>query len=116
MILDEKDYGSFTFRGKEYKLRTTIHANAPRGTSSIPRDSLSKSKYVEVVTAADNQKHIKDNTITGIVWKHSNGFYRGVLIIIKEDLITIITTILSKNKTERSVFRDRIQPENLIIL
>jgi len=116
MILDEREYGDFNLNGKHIQLQTALHTHDARGNSQIPRDSLSKTKYVEVLTTADEQQHLKDNAVTGIIWKHSNGFYRGILVVIKDKIATIITTILSKNKTPRDVFRSKIDPKNLIIL
>lgn len=116
MILDEREYGDFKLNGKTVQLQTAIHTHDARGNSQIPRDSLSKTKYVEVLTSADEQKHLKDDSVTAIVWKHSNGFYRGILVALKDKIATIITTILSKNETPRDVFRSRIDPKNLIVL
>lgn len=116
MILDERKYGSMQFRGSEFKLIATYHTHDARGSSSIPRDSLTKAKYESIITQADAIKPIKLNIPTGIVWKHSNGFFRGIIVLVENSTIRIITTILSKNKTSYDVFRKRFSEDNIIFI
>ena len=99
-VITEKDYGEFKFRGEEYKLKTSFHTHSKRG--KIPRDSLTKTKYVNIITKGES---IIKNEKSAIIWEWKDGYYKGLLVVQKGKTILIITTILTaKNKNPDKLF------------
>lgn len=110
MIL-EKDYGEFDFRDEKFKLESSYHTKGPRKNSKIPRDALTKTKYVKIITQGEIKTRIKNNTDCGIIWEDNKGGFKGILIIIdtKSKSIKIITTYLFSSKTPDKVLNKATQ-------
>lgn len=106
MIL-EKDYGTFPFRGEDFKLESSYHSSGGRN-SSIPRDSLTKTKYIKIITKADEIAKIKEDTSCGIIWETPKGDFKGIAISLNlnKKKIIIITTYLFGSKTSDKVLKN----------
>jgi len=104
-IILEKDYGFIDFNNKSYSLKTSMHTKEKRGT--IPRDSLSKTKYSKIINSANDIKKLEDKVV--ITWEHKIKNNKGLLVQVNntKQEIFIITTILSINKNS-----DKILPGN----
>jgi len=105
-VILESDYGLVNFRGEEYHLKSSYHTQAPRDGSPVPRDSISKTKYQKLIDLANAKEHIKENVKVGIIWKHSNGKYKGILITAMSatKTILVITTYLFNSEFSSKIF------------
>ena len=99
MIL-EKLYGEFQFRNDSFSLESTYHTKGVRTNNKIPRDALTKTKYIKIISQGDSTETIKNNKRTAIIWEDNKGTFKGILITLnpKTNKITIITTYLFASK------------------
>ena len=90
-MIEEKWEGAI----KGYKLVPTIHSKEKRG--KIPRDSLSKTKYHNLITSALNKGDLPEGEFQ-IIFEHKEGVWKSLIIINNSKELKLKTTFLTNNK------------------